>query len=365
VIRTTLAAASAALCIAGAATASPTERAAVVSVATDGAGAVTLATAPDVLESPTFSPDGRSVAYVHDLRTIDVVGSDGTGTRALQDISTGTFYASVIGVRWAPDGKTVVAPVIGSPGDPRDAYATLFTFDAASGSVIWRHLGLYASFSRDGRYLAYQTHERGPAGEGGDTIGVCRPDGTSDRAFGAGSYAAWSPTADRVAYVTSRGYLTASGPAGQARWTLRATKAGPIAWSPDGKTIAFAHIGTRSALFVVSAGSRRVRRLVDLPAADGPAPLAVSFSPNGRWIAVSSDAVTFLVRRDGTGFRALRAGSATWSPRAPAELAVISGNQLSAWTPGSGSQVIYTGRVMLAQPSWSPDGTRIVLVDSE
>jgi Tol biopolymer transport system component len=364
-VRIGLAVSLAALAVVGAANADA-QRAEVVSVAVDGSRPLTLATAPDAFESPTFSPDGRTVAFVHDGHTVEVVAADGTGTRSLDEIVTSAYYAAVLTARWAPNGKTVVASASGYPtgGDPRIAVSQLFTFDVTTGALISRHPGRYASFSRDGRYIAYQTHSSASLSAGGDTIGVCRPDGSHDTPLGRGSYAAWSPVADRVAYVTRPGYLTVAGPSGQARWTLRAMKAGPIAWFPDGKAIAVVHAAARPALFLVSPGSQRVRRLVDLPTAPGAASPVVSVSHDGRWVAVSYEKLTFVVRRNGSGLEVLPASAAAWSPRATA-LAFVTGNRLSLWKPGAGRSIVYSGRALLTEPSWSPDGTRVVLVDNE
>ena len=139
--------------------------------------------------------------------------------------------------------------------------------------------------------------------------------------------------------------------------------AGPIAWFPDGKTIAFAHDGRRPALFLVSPGARTARRLVDLPTLAGGAPMFVSVSANGRWIATSNAALTVLVRNNGTHLQAIQAGAATWAPKSPT-LAVLSGTTLSLWTPTGGLQDVYTGGQRLAEPAWSPDGTRILVADT-
>ncbi len=341
-------------------------RFAIDSVAVDGSGALRLAVGPNPLEFPTFSPDGRTVAFVRDLAAVEVVGSDASGERTLVGFSAQAFYAVAFGPVWSPDGRTVLTPALTYPpnGDQRNALAKLFAVDVASGAVSAPHLGRYVSYSPDGRYIAYQTHENGSAGMGGDTIGVCRPDGSRDVALGPGSYAARAPTPDdRIAYVTKAGYLTVSAADNRRRCTLRAMKAGPAAWFPGGKTIAFAHAGPRPALFLVAPGARKARRLVDIPTVPGSASPSVSVSPDGRWIAVSYDRLTFLVRSDGTGLLALEATGAAWSPKTDA-LALVNGYGLSVWTPAGGTIGVSAGSGLMSQPSWSPDGTRVLVVES-
>jgi hypothetical protein len=81
VARIVLAAPLAALVLVGGARADSL-RAVIESVAVDGSGTAKLADAPDTLESPAFSPDGRTVAFVHDYRTVELVGGRNGPARA-------------------------------------------------------------------------------------------------------------------------------------------------------------------------------------------------------------------------------------------------------------------------------------------
>jgi Tol biopolymer transport system component len=73
--------------------------------------------------------------------------------------------------------------------------------------------------------------------------------------------------------------------------------------------------------------------------------------------------LTFLVRSDGTGLRAIQATGAAWSPKTTA-LALVSGHGLSVWTPAGGMTGVYAASGLLSEPTWSPDGKRILIVDS-
>lgn len=335
------------------------DRFAIESVAADGSGLPRLAVGPNPLESPRFSPDGRTVAFVRDLAAVEVVGADGTGERVVANFATSATYIVALGPVWSPDGESLMVPALEQPGpDPRNTFAQLFAVDVATGSLSRPHVGRYVSYSHDGRYIVYQT-QNAPAARDRDVIGVCRPDGSRDVTLGRGSYAAWAPTSgDRLAYVDKAGYLTVTGPDNRRRWTLRTIKAGPEAWFPDGKTIAFAHFGLRSALFLVAPG-HNARKLVDIRTNAGS---SVTVSPNGRWIALSSPELTFLVRSDGTGLRVIQATGAAWSPKTAA-LALVSGHGLSVWTPAGGLTAVYAAAGLLSEPTWSPDGNRILMVD--
>jgi Tol biopolymer transport system component len=334
------------------------DRFAIESVAADGSGVLRLAAGPNPLESPTFSPDGRTVAFARDLAAVEVVGADGSGERVVANFATSATYVVAFGPIWSPTGASLLVPALEYPGpDPRNVFAQLFAVDVATGSLSRPHVGRYVSYSHDGRYIVYQT-QNSPATRGRDVIGVCRPDGSRDVVLGPGSYAAWAPSDDRLAYVSKAGYLTVAGPDNRGRWTLRTMKAGPEAWFPDGKAIAFAHFGPRSGLFLVAPG-HKARKLVDIPSNAGG---LLTVSPNGRWIALSSDELTFLVRSDGTGLRAIQGTGAAWSPKTAA-LAVVSGHGLSVWTPAGGLTGVYAAAGLLSEPTWSPDGKRVVLVE--
>lgn len=95
---------------------------------------------------------------------------------------------------------------------------------------------------------------------------------------------------------------------------------GNLAWSPDGRSLAFAGpaIGGFSAVWVVDIAAANLRQLTFGPAPSGfPA-----WSPDGRRIA----------------FR--RGGAELWTMR----------------PDGSGPRLLYRGAVTLAWPTWSPDG---------
>jgi TolB protein len=103
------------------------------------------------------------------------------------------------------------------------------------------------------------------------------------------------------------------------------------AWSPDGKTIAFARYTGSGAIWLIDADGSNERQLTT-PRGEGD--IQPDWSPDGRWIAFSRATGPFrhdifVVRPDGTGLR-----------------------RLTRHTRGNSS------------PVWSPDGKRIVFAST-
>ena len=98
---------------------------------------------------------------------------------------------------------------------------------------------------------------------------------------------------------------------GLARLTLE--RAISLAWSPDGKTIAYVH--RRGHVGLLDVASRRSRRL---PVRGLEAPSAVDWSPRGRFLAIADRDELQLVRVGGERVRKLVEGRSpeqvSWSP---------------------------------------------------
>jgi eukaryotic-like serine/threonine-protein kinase len=108
----------------------------------------------DVDFGPTFSPDGKQIAYLRgapekDVWTVMIAAPDGSGERqlaALRAVISSNFVASPA---WAPDGKTIAVPLWDLTGGPHAALQlisvadgkvrTLYTPEAGSllGPPVW------------------------------------------------------------------------------------------------------------------------------------------------------------------------------------------------------------------------------------
>jgi Tol biopolymer transport system component len=162
----------------------------------DGSDEIRLTTAPDVEALPSWSPDGKRLAFMSaaDLESsgdICVINADGTGLQNLTD--TADVFETT--PSWSPDGTQI-------------AYVTWSGED-------------------------HQIH-------------VMDSDGSGSRLVASdGNWPSWSPDSERIVFGTGRGTID------QDLWIMNRDGSGQVpladgegelnqpAWSPDGQTIAF------------------------------------------------------------------------------------------------------------------------------
>jgi Tol biopolymer transport system component len=254
----------------------------------------------------------------------------------------------------------------GSPNGK--ASSQVYLLDLATGKLTrltrgpQRHQAL--AWSRDGARLLVQQ---------GTALFAVRPTGSSVRlaARADGRNVAWSPNGRSVAF-TSRGTLYVVDSAGRHRRRLAGGVVegklftGNVTWSPNGKEIAFAR---RDGIYLVSSeGTRRPRRLAIRPrprtrCCAGPSRfLQPRWSPTGARIAFVVDDATvggyaiYVTRPDGTHSVRLGPGHGpVWAP---------SGSSLAFRGKGDGVMRANGSHVKRWRACWcgitfSPDGTKL------
>ena len=282
----TILAAAATLMSIGAASSAPAEPAeiafvrgqAIYTVRVDGTGlrAVTRG------YTPAWSPDGRRLAFVRETGTVAqlpnrnadvyVADADGRNERRLTKAPSSEFTPS-----WSPDGRRI-AFVSNRTG--RFAVYVMRADGTGLRRVVPRRNGggdaFWPSWSPDGRLIAYSSSHATPENP---EIYVARPDGSGVRrltrtkggveVLGDDGWPRWSPDGKRIVFSSNRtgngeiwimsadgsGQRRIAGLAGRDEWAP--------AFSPDGTQIAFHSLarGGKSSLYVVRPDGTGLRSL--------------------------------------------------------------------------------------------------------
>jgi TolB protein len=155
---------------------------------------------------PAWSPDGKLIAYNSDLQ-LYVIRPDGTGRRRISEIEA--EYPS-----WSPDGKRL-AFMSARPGvRVNDPNYDVFVVDVDGGHLRgltdWPGEDGWPAWSKDGKWIAFTTtHDRGGwSGLQGPyrDIWVMKPDGSSKHRllYGiSGAFPVWSPDGKAILFAGS------------------------------------------------------------------------------------------------------------------------------------------------------------------
>ena len=226
--------------------------------------------------------------------------------------------------------------------------------------------------TRDGDYAIYALDADGSRQE---RLSEAEVDASSARGLFFQTDPAWSPDGRSIAFASKRAgsfdiYVMGADGTGVRRLTSGREDDGHPAWSPDGRRIGFDR-GESGDHYVVSRDGRGGRALSDDPAPE----TEPAWSPDGRSIAYvrrtpgTEVRELWLMRPDGTGQRRLTSLRATsispaWSPEgtriAFASNAVEGLYDIFTLTLGKkdARRLTLTGPDAF-DPAWSPDGSRI------
>jgi TolB protein len=157
---------------------------------------------------PTFSPDGKLIAFVSDktstFPTLWLMNAaDGSGRRALA--TPGLQQEDVDSMAWSPDGAQLAVTLFNEPGPTQIALVPLGATGRQTGRVLTDLPGgaLDPAWSPDGSWLGF-------AGRDGYAIEVyaVQPDGSSvTRLTAEGQLArspSWSPDGRQIAYLSNK-----------------------------------------------------------------------------------------------------------------------------------------------------------------
>ena len=152
---------------------------------------------------PTYSPDGRNIAYVSN-KTSDYFGQSALFLRSVKDDTEQMLAAGVSSrLSWSPDGKRLVYSKYNPPSVQGHLYYDLYVYDVESKreSRLTRGLRAYnPSWSPDGSAIAFVF-----ADDGTINLGIVESDGSDMRnltGFVSGEQVlspTWSPKGDWIA----------------------------------------------------------------------------------------------------------------------------------------------------------------------
>ena len=196
--------------------------------------------------APAFSRDGRRIAFGRAARSgwrLYVMDANGGRVHAITKLQSLANKPS-----WSPDGRSIAYAGMPSP-IPRN-FAQQVYVAASNGSGI-RQLTSYSRFrggagspawSPGGKLIAFWGATADP--ERGQDVWVTRPNGSGlRRLIAAATDPAWSPDGKRIAFVRNGQIYTATA-AGTGIRRLTRTRSTDFepSWSPDGKRLVFSSL---------------------------------------------------------------------------------------------------------------------------
>ena len=229
----------------------------------DGTGIARVSAVPGRF---SWSPDGTSIVVVRDGALV-VVAADGSAERVVATAGTGVY-----GPVWSPDGRRIAYG--------KDGGLSVVAADGSGAAAVVDPGARYPSWTPDNRLSAARSSGELVVYEGdtarvlaGDNFGAVAPD--------------WSPDGRMVAYMSTRVMVVgADGTGGRALTDVCCASenvGSPLAWSPDGRSLAVIDIGNVRTIAVDGSP------LATLSAASVP-----TWSPDGRRLAFIDQRATLV-----------------------------------------------------------------------
>ena len=212
----------------------------------------------------TWSPDGTALAFHGNLTSLGpaiyTINSDGTGLKQLTNLINEGDYN--INPTWSPDGKRIA--FVSERDGGREIY--VMNTDGSLQTRLTKGLGNADSpaWSPDGSQIAFVSRR-----DGRDQIYLMKPDGSnqtklinSDAFDGNPS---WSPDSSSIAFDRGGEIFVVTFDGKLRRVYSSSTMAGfDPTWSPDGQSLAFTGSGVmRTEIFSINLTSTKLTRITE------------------------------------------------------------------------------------------------------
>lgn len=229
----------------------------------DGANHRFLTNGQNIVLTPRFSPDYKSIVYLSyaGKRPRIYIYDVGTGRQRLVTEGGSAAYAP----RWSPDGRTILYSM--ATAGNTDIYAVPAAGGTPRKLTNSAGIDVGGSFSPDGRRIVFESDR-----SGSQQLYVMNADGSNQHriSFGGGRYATpeWSPRGDLIAFTKIAGNfrIGVMSPSGTGeRLLTNSWQDEAPTWSPNGRVIQFFRTtqgrSGKSSLWQVDLTGRNERRL--------------------------------------------------------------------------------------------------------